>query len=74
VPADSHALTGRPTDDAGADGVDHADRFMPGHARILKARPQIPFDEHVAVADAACLDSDPHRAGTGVGDRPLNEF
>ncbi len=56
MPAHSDALTFLPFDDVVADRIDASPDFMSGNARILESRPQTLFDEHIAVANAACLD------------------
>ena len=39
VPAHANALAGFPSGNAWADGINHADDFMAGNARILDAGP-----------------------------------
>jgi hypothetical protein len=74
VPADADALAGFPADDAGADGVDHADQLMARDARVLNAGEQAVFGHRVAVADAAGVYLDPHGAGGWLGDIALDDF
>src|SRR5215213_10000114 len=52
MPADTNALTCRPCCDVVAYGIDAAGDFMTRHTRILNARPETFFNEHIAVANA----------------------
>ena len=74
VPTDARPLARRPSDDAGADRIDHPGRFMTGHARILNTRESSLFDEGIAVADAASLHLDPHRTGAWFRYLPFNDL
>ena len=69
VPADTNALTNRPSGDIGADGINASSYFMTGHARILKPRPETLFDERVAVANAARFDFHPNLSGARFRNR-----
>src|SRR5437867_2800416 len=55
MPADADALAFFPFRNPVADCIDAPGDLMTGHTRILKSGPQTFFDEHIAVANAACL-------------------
>jgi hypothetical protein len=55
MPANSSALTHRPLPDVTSERVYAAGDFMTRHARILESRPDTILDEHIAVANPACL-------------------
>src|SRR5262249_37050606 len=75
VPADADALADLPArGDVLAHGVQHADHLVPRDAREGDPGPRAFLGERVAVADAAGLHLDPHRAGPRVGDRALDEL
>ena len=74
VPADADALADGPGRGIGADGVDEADDFVSGNARILNPGEEAVLGEDVAVADAARLDFDADLAGARLRDIPLDEF
>src|SRR5207244_5274580 len=68
------ALTGCPCGDVVADCIDASRYLMTWHAWILKPWPEAVFDEHVAVANAACLDFHAHLAGSRFGNIALHQF
>ena len=74
VPADAHPLARLPSGDAGADRVDHPGHLMAGDARVLDSREEPLLGDRIAVADAAGLHPDPHRPGTRLRDRPLDDL
>jgi hypothetical protein len=76
VPADADALAGRPSGDVRRDRIDPADDLMPRNAgvgNVWKTGASF-FDQRVAVADAACLDPDPHSSGRRLRNFPLYQF
>src|SRR3954463_8505918 len=75
VPTDADALAGLPPlRDVLADGVDQADHLVPRHAREGDPGPVALLGQHVAVADAAGLDLNPHESPARFGDRALDEL
>ena len=59
-PADAGGRADAPPFDAGADGVDDAHHLVAGNPRIPYSRPEALDRHHVAVADAAGANADPH--------------
>src|SRR5207302_441626 len=74
VPADAHAIAGRPRRNARAHGIDHAGNFVARHARVSLAGPVTLFDEGVAMAYPACCYADTDRARSWFKNRPLGDF
>src|SRR5260370_18499173 len=74
VPADSDTLTLRPFGNARPDSINHADNFVTGDPREFEAGISSLFDKRIAMADAAGLDFDTHRCGTGLGNFPCCNF
>jgi hypothetical protein len=63
VPAHANSLALAPIRDAGADRIDASGDFVTRHTWILKSRPEPVFNEHIAVADAACFHFHPDLPG-----------
>jgi hypothetical protein len=75
VPTYAHALPWLPSRrDIFADGVDHAEHFMPRHARVGDARKVSFFRDQIAVTDAARLNLDSNSARARLGDRTFDQF
>jgi len=74
VPTGADTLTCFPFRDAAADRIDASRDFMTRHTRILKPWPQTIFDERIAVANAAGLDSYPNLSIAGLRDFAFNYF
>jgi hypothetical protein len=74
VPAHANAFTGCPALHAGPGRVHQADDFMARDTWILQARPESLLHHSIAMADAAGLHLDSHRAGAGLGDGAFDEF
>src|SRR6202034_2590165 len=68
IPAHANPLSGFPAGHAGADCIDYADHFVPGHTGILDARKEAILRHRIAMADAASLHFDPNKACTGLRD------
>src|SRR5262249_9003876 len=73
IPADADALSGCPSSSARANRVDDACHFVSGHAWILYRHAAL-FRNRIAVADAACVDANPHRARTWLRNRALHDL
>jgi hypothetical protein len=74
MPADAYTLARPPLVHAGSDGIDDANNFMAGHARILQSGPVAFLYERIAVADATSLYLDPHLTGSRLLDFSLDNF
>ena len=74
MPAHANALTFLPFNDVVADRIDASADFMPRHTRILKPGPQTLFDEHIAVANAACLDFHANLPSARLRDVAFHQF
>src|SRR5262249_32940766 len=74
VPPDADGLARLPAGGAGADLVDDAGDLVAWDPGVLETRKPALLDERIAVADAAGADLDPHGAGAGLGDRPLDDL
>src|SRR5262245_39622041 len=74
MPADTHALAGRPTDDSLADGVNRAGHLVPRHARVLNPGPKTVLHQRIAVANAASRDFDPHSSRRRLWYRSLDNL
>jgi hypothetical protein len=74
VPADSNALADFPSGDVRADGVDYADDFVTGNARVLNPGHAGLFDYGVAVTDSAGLDFDADAFRGGFWDIAFYNF
>jgi hypothetical protein len=74
MPADANALAGEPLGNTIAHGIDYADDFMARDTRKLQAGPVAFDDEGITVTDAAGLDFDTNRAGTGLRDFAFDDF
>jgi hypothetical protein len=62
MPSDSHPVAGLPWIGIFSDRIDHPRDFMPGSAWINDSGKAALLGQHVAMADAACLNSDSHRS------------
>src|SRR4051812_43658717 len=63
-----------PPGDAGADRVDHPGHLMAGNPRVLNPWEKALFRQRIAVANAAGLHLDPHRAGARLRNLPFNDL
>jgi hypothetical protein len=54
--------------------VNNPDDFVAGDARELEPRPKAILGEGIAMANATCLDLNPHMSRGGTGDWPFDEF
>ena len=74
MPADTHALTSRPSCDVIADRINASRYFMTRHTRILKPGPQTFFDQRVAVANTAGLNFHAHLSSVRLWDFALYQL
>lgn len=74
VPANSNAIAGFPRLHARTHRVNHPSHFVPWDSRILDSWPQPLFDHRVAVAHAARLDFNSHRARARLRNFPFHKF
>lgn len=66
MPADSHALTGRPSSYVGAHSVHQPDNFVSRYARVLQAGKGSLFSKGIAMTNPAGLNLDPYRSRSGL--------
>jgi hypothetical protein len=75
MPADANSLPNLPARwHFAAEFVNHANYFVPWHARKLDPWPDAVFGEYIAVADPAGFDLDADVSGARLGNRALDEF
>src|SRR5271163_1820303 len=74
MPAEADALPGFEDGHVGADRVDDSGDLVAGDSGICETGPETFLGEHVAVADAACLDANADLAGAGLGEFFLDQF
>src|SRR6266705_932947 len=74
MPADADTLTFLPASNIVTERIDAPRDFMTRHTRILKPWPQTFFDQRIAVANTACLNSHSHLPGARLWDVAFHQF
>jgi hypothetical protein len=74
MPAHTYALTGFPSHNTRANGIDDADDFVTRDSWIFYSRQKAFFDYRIAVADPARLDLNPHQSGTSRRNLTFDNF
>src|SRR5271165_4363726 len=66
MPSDSHPVAGLPWIGSFSDSIDHPCDFVPWRSRIDDSGNSAFLSYHVAMTDAAGLNSDSHRSANGL--------
>src|SRR5579862_5048277 len=74
VPADAGAIAHFPAVDSVAERIDDTGDFMAWCARKRNLAPRVVNRSRIAVTDAASLNADANRSGSGIRDRKLQEL
>jgi hypothetical protein len=74
MPTHTHALTGLPSHNTRANGIDYADDFMTRNSWVFQSRQKAFFDDCIAMADSAGLNLNPHQSGTSRWNLTFDKF
>src|ERR1700692_632666 len=74
VPTNAYALALFPGGNGRSQFINNTCDLVPGHARILEARPLTLFGKGIAMADSAGLHANPDVAGRRRGDLALDKL